>query len=115
MAETIRVFFANRRGYFRQNFNWPGHITRNSVVQISISEARFEFPENPSFTGGPTLIRWLGDARMTVHNISPHDEGVEFSYTIDWDHPLNIAIDITVLDPVFEIWRDDVNQFQRVL
>ena len=36
---------------------------------------------------------------MTVHNVSPHDGGVESSYTIDWEHPLDIAVDITVFDP----------------
>jgi hypothetical protein len=114
MAESIRIFFANRRGYFRQNFNWFGHITRNSVVHISISEARLEF-HTPTFTHPATdLVRWLGDARMTVHNISPHDDGVTFSYTIDWSQPLNIEIDITVFEPVTEVWRDDINEFVRV-
>jgi hypothetical protein len=47
---------------------------------------------------------------MTVHNVSPHDGGVEFSYTIDWEHPLNIAVDITVFDPPELVWHDEWGQ-----
>ncbi len=102
---TLRVYFSNRRGYFRQNFNWMGGpITRNSVVHISISEAAPD--REPSLFGPRPLIRWLGEARMTVHNVSPHDGGVEFSYTVDWPEPLNIAVDITVLDPPELVWDD---------
>ena len=47
MARSLRVYFTNRRGYYRQNFNWSGGpITRQSVVHIAISEASYD-PGNP--------------------------------------------------------------------
>ena len=110
MARSLRVYFTNRRGYYRQNFNWGGGpITRQSVVHIAISEASYDPGNPPAFTP-PPVFRWLGEARMTVHNVSPHDGGVEFSYTIDWEHPLNIAVDITVFDPPELVWHDEWGQ-----
>jgi hypothetical protein len=47
MARSLQVYFTNRRGYYRQNFNWGGGpITRQSVVHIAISEASYD-PGNP--------------------------------------------------------------------
>ena len=50
------------------------------------------------------LHRYVGDANITVCNIAPHsppfdpNHGVTFVVQIDWETPLNIVADITVLD-----------------
>ena len=106
MARSLRVYFTGRQGYCRQNFNWGGGpITRHSVVHVSVSEATYN-PGNPPLFGGVAVDRWLGDSRFTVHNVCPHDGGVTFSYSVDWPHPHNVAVDITVFDPPELVWHD---------
>jgi hypothetical protein len=93
-AQTIRVFWRNARtGWF--NFNWNGVINHNSVVHISACECIF--PDG--------AIRHRGAAPIWVKNVRPHGPnagdtitgGVEFFLQIDWDSPLHVAVDITVL------------------
>jgi hypothetical protein len=102
-AQTIRVFWRSvRTGWF--NFNWDGVITVQSVVHISACEAFF--PEG-SISGAEGVQRQRGDAGIWVKNVRPHGPnpgdnitgGVEFFVQIDWDTPLDIATDISVLDP----------------
>lgn len=99
-ARTIRVFWRSARtGWF--NFNWNGVITPNSVVHVSACECIF--PEGNIF-GSEGIIRHRGAAPVWVKNIRPHGPnpgdlitgGVEFYLQIDWNTPLNIAVDITV-------------------
>ncbi|WP_193044710.1 hypothetical protein [Mycolicibacterium baixiangningiae] len=103
MARTIRVFWRDQKsGWF--NFNWNGVITPQSVVHISACEAGF--PENNLF-GAEGAFRFRGAAPIYVKNVHPHGPnpgdtitgGVEFYLDIDWDSPLDVATDITVLDP----------------
>ena len=103
-ARTIRVFWRQAvTGWF--NFNWDGVITPNSVVHISVCECLF--PEDSIF-GVEGVIRHRGAAPIWVGNIRPHGPnlgdtitgGVEFFLQIDWNTPLAVATDITVLgDP----------------
>ncbi|HTF95088.1 MAG TPA: hypothetical protein VL995_03065 [Cellvibrio sp.] len=105
---TIRVFLNGAQtGWF--NFNWDGVITPNSVVHISASESTF--PERNLF-GAEGISRHRGAAPIWVKNVRPHGPnpgdiitgGVEFYLQIDWNSPLNIAVDITVLgDPESKI------------
>ncbi|SFE61991.1 hypothetical protein [Nitrosomonas sp. Nm166] len=100
-ARTIRIFWRNAHtGWF--NFNWNGVITPNSVVHISACECIF--PEGSIF-GAEGVIRHRGEAPIWIKNVRPHGPnpgdsitgGVEFFLQIDWEAPLNIATDITVL------------------
>jgi hypothetical protein len=42
----------------------------------------------------------LGDADIWISNVSPHEGGVEFILHVGWGSPLNVAVDITELDPL---------------
>ncbi|EFH79665.1 hypothetical protein [Ktedonobacter racemifer] len=68
-----------------------------STVQISASEATDLIPE--SFDPETAWFYHLGDANAWVSNISPHDGGVEFYLHVNFHAPLNIVVDIIVLDP----------------
>lgn len=103
-ARTIRVFWHNAStGWF--NFNWDGVITANSVVHVSACECIF--PER-NILGAEGVIRHRGDAPIYVKNVRPHGPnpgspitgGVEFYLQVEWNGPLNVAVDITVMgDP----------------
>jgi len=83
------------------NFNWPP-IEANSVVIVTASEyilrpgERFPDQDNQ---------RFIGEANVTVSNVAPHgppwdaNNGVTFVLNVDWPNPIQIATDITVLDP----------------
>lgn len=100
-SRTIRVFWRNAStGWF--NFNWDGVITPSSVVHISACEWTFSEDE---FLDPRRKQRHRGAAPIWVKNIRPHGPnpgdtitgGVEFFLQIDWDTPLSVATDITVL------------------
>ncbi len=96
-ARTIRWFLRNTATGWA-NFNWDGVITAQSVVHISACEAKFFDAAQP--------IRWRGDAPISVFNVRPHGPnpgdnitgGVEFFLVVQWGTPLDIAVDITVID-----------------
>jgi hypothetical protein len=96
-AKTIRVFWREARsGWF--NFNWNGVITAHSVVHVSACEWRPPFNTELD-------VRHRGDATIGVKNVRPHGPnpgsdvsgGVEFFLQIDWNGPLAVVVDITVL------------------
>jgi hypothetical protein len=95
MPQTIRQFWTNKMGRNVLNFNWDA-INHDSVVLISASEYNLD--------NTPNHHRFVGDADVTVLNISPHgppfdpNHGVQFVLQVDWESPLNIVTDITVLD-----------------
>ena len=99
MSQSIRVFWAPRDGTAAMNFNWPP-INADSVVLVTASEydpAALEDADR-------SAKRFVGGAPIRVNNIAPHgppsdpNHGVTFSLEIDWNHPLNVCTDITVLD-----------------
>lgn len=104
MARTIRVWWPKQTtGWV--NFNWGGVIDGQSVVHVSACEATdvpgqtFGFPQE---IAGNTRMR--GAAVIGVRNVRPHHDnggggGVEFYLEINWDSPLNVVTDITVMDP----------------
>jgi hypothetical protein len=83
----------------RFNFGW-NIINHTSYVVITASEGQ------EGFEGGTVLLttasprRFLGLARFTVDNVSPHDGGVEFHVTIDWPQPITLWTDIFVFDEI---------------
>jgi papain like cysteine protease AvrRpt2 len=110
--QTCRQYWKNLQGRCRLNFNWQA-IDHDSVVLISASEY-WSTDSDPGHSP-----RFVGDARVRVHNISPHgppfdqNHGVTFVVTVDWDAPLHVVTDITVLDakPVDVLWNGDLLSF----
>jgi hypothetical protein len=87
---------------------WPP-IHSTSIVLISASEVRTDDVQR--FT--PVFERFIGDAPITVRNIAPNEGYVDFWIFVDWDEPLDIAVDIVVLDPpalMVVVDRDMQNQ-----
>jgi hypothetical protein len=78
---TIRVHWKPYKGLIKPTVNW-GYIRRDSVVVISASE--YAMPGRPVFQG-ETLDRFVGDAGISVENVSPFDGGVTFYVNIAWD------------------------------
>jgi hypothetical protein len=70
----------------------------NIVVLVSACEYRpAEAPRSPE--AEPDRI--VGTANVWVSDIAPHGgdaAGVQFVVNVEWDHPIPIATDITVLD-----------------
>jgi hypothetical protein len=91
MPTTIRKFWRPHTGRVTLNYNWPA-IDQDSVVLVSVSEYDARH------------VRFIGAASITVDNIAPHgppydnNHGVTFVVSVDWDTPLPIVTDITVLD-----------------
>jgi hypothetical protein len=73
---------------------WPV-IHSSSIVLISASEVRSD--DVPRFI--PVFERFIGDAPITVRNIAPQEGFVDFWIYVEWQEPLDVAVDIVVLDP----------------
>lgn len=109
MPQTVRKYWDPKNGRVTLNFNWDA-IQANSVVLVTASEY---------MAGRPGEVfqdqdnqRFIGAANITVANIAPHgppwdpNQGVTFVVNVDWDEPLHIVTDITVLDDLPEIVQD---------
>lgn len=97
MVRTKRVFWSQRSSGWH-NYNWNA-ISAHSVVYISASEG--EIFQNV-FDPKNAIFHRLGDAVICVKNINPHGAnggGVEFYLEVNWRSPLDVVLDITVLDP----------------
>jgi hypothetical protein len=79
------------------NFQWD-IINHQSWVVITACEGREPVEDGRVLGTTQSPMRFLGDARFTVHSVSPHDGGVEFFLEIAWPAPLNTWVDITVFD-----------------
>jgi hypothetical protein len=110
--QTCRQYWLGLQGRYVLNFNWDA-IDHDSVVLVSASEYR---PDGEDPAHSP---RFVGDATIQVRNVSPHgppfdpNHGVTFVVTVDWDSPLDIVTDITVLDqkPVDIEWNGTMLAF----
>ena len=97
MPSSVRQYWRDLQGRTSLNFNWDA-INHDSVVAVTASEFNPD-PNDPSHSP-----RFVGDATITVENISPHgppfdgNHGVTFVVNVDWGAPLNVVTDITVLD-----------------
>jgi hypothetical protein len=106
MARSIRILYRGVQGRVRKNFNWPA-INLDSPVIITAAEFT---PHFGGLGGGPkTLGRPnLGEASVYVTNIGPHGVGgieaggVEFHLHVDFNHPLDVVVTITVVDDIEE-------------
>lgn len=68
-------------------YDW--RINSNSRVFASLSEYAYT---------GPNGGRFMGGARMTVHNIVPFNGGVTVWTDVEWGSPLNVRLDL-LIDP----------------
>lgn len=86
-------------GSFSTYYTWRGSgtvrlncgnagINSNSRVFVSISE----------YNTDPRLNRFMGDATMSVYNVSPYNGGFIARLNVNWSGPLNVRIDVLV-DP----------------
>lgn len=105
-TQSIRVFYRAQKGTSRHNFNWAP-INLDSAVIITAAEFKpdfgLRFPGPIKTLGRPHL----GAANIYVTNVGAHGPepeigGVEFLLHVDWDHPLDVAVTITVLDNIAE-------------
>ncbi|MFZ0846393.1 MAG: hypothetical protein WAM62_11420 [Pseudolabrys sp.] len=99
MSQTIRILYKGENGRLRKNFNWniSPPITTKSVVIMSAAEAVINTSDIAGIEDATSFN--LGDADVYVTNVSPHQGGVEFILHANWGSPINIAVDLTVLDP----------------
>jgi hypothetical protein len=102
MPSTVRKYWGQFQGRVTLNLNWPA-INHDSVVIVTASEYAVSTPPSDEH-------RFIGASSITVENIAPHgppydpNHGVTFVVNVDWNTPLNIVTDITVLDnPPIEV------------
>ncbi len=88
---------------------WPP-IHSTSIVLISASECQTDNVQR--FT--PIFERFIGDAAITVRNIAPQEGFVDFWIYVDWESPLDVAVDLVVLDPPNQMVVVDSDQNQEV-
>ena len=97
MATVRRWFLGKCNGAVNCNYS-DDAITNQSVVLISVSEGEGGGPEGPLSSAAPG--RFLGDATMSVANISPRDGAVTFRIFVDWFEPLAVWVDIFIASEV---------------
>jgi hypothetical protein len=100
MAGSYRMVLLQRQGRHVERFGAP-EITRHSVVHVAASEVSYD---NGPLFGEPTVEdrireRFVGAADVAVKNVSPREGEVFFAIMVDFPTPLDIAVDITILDP----------------
>lgn len=103
LSRTIRLFYRGMKGRVRANFNWgiDPPITKKSVVLMSAAQATVY----PGIIGPEDLTAvHLGDADISVTNVSPHEGGVEFILHVNFKDPLDVLVDLTVMDPYEEFF-----------
>lgn len=96
-SRTRRVFWTQTSSGWH-NYNWDA-ISRYSVVHISVSEGMID---EGVISIRDAVFHRRGAARISVLNINPHGAnggGVEFFLDVNWGSPLDVVLDITVLDP----------------
>ena len=96
MPRHARVVWPNIKGEAVLSYGWRA-ITARSVVNIAISEARLI---EGSLSAEYGIERFLGLAKIEVHNISPENGGVTFLVQVHWDDGLTICTDITVFERI---------------
>jgi hypothetical protein len=72
-------------------------------VKINCSDPRIQassrvFMTISEYSTAPGVDAFVGDARMTVHNVSPHAGGVSAKVDVEWGNPLNVQVSVFV-DP----------------
>lgn len=83
---TYRHDWGDRSGNWRLNLNWDS-VTKDSRVFVAIGEC------------APGGGKFLGDAKYTLHNVTPHDGGVGIWVDINWASPIRLCADYLVVNP----------------
>jgi hypothetical protein len=93
-SQTQRVYWGPWQGTRSVNYDWEA-INSGSAVVITAAEWNKSDPSSL-----PPETRFMGLASISVLNVVPHDDpgGVTFMINIEWDSPLWVCFDITVLD-----------------
>ncbi len=81
--------WGNLKGQQILPLNW-GLITPNSYVFVAIGEGNPPLPANGKF---------IGEARYTVHNVSPQSGLVKVWVNIEWAKPIRLYVDYFVFNP----------------
>jgi hypothetical protein len=97
---SYRMWVPNRQGRSLEHFFHPT-ITPSSIVHVAACEA--------TDLGSPLLFgqRWggfIGEASISVMNISPTRGRVDFYIFVAWGSPLHVNLDITVLEPPVDVY-----------
>jgi hypothetical protein len=95
MPRHARILWSRIMGEAVLGYAWRA-ITARSVVHVTASEARLV--EGSLFGPAYSIDRFLGRAKIDVHNIVPENGGVTFLVEVHWDDWLTICTDITVFD-----------------
>ncbi|MFH7023931.1 MAG: hypothetical protein ACHBN1_00615 [Heteroscytonema crispum UTEX LB 1556] len=83
---TYRHDWGDRNGQWRLNLNWSA-VNPNSRVFVAIGE------------GAPGGGKFIGNAKFTLHNVAPHDNGVGIWVNIEWGEPIRLYVDYLVINP----------------
>jgi hypothetical protein len=97
-AESLATDYATRSVL---RISWPP-IHSTSIVLISASECRTD-----------NFERFIGDAAITVQNIAPQEGFVDFWIYVNFEKPVDVAVDLVALDPpnqMVVVDRDFQNQ-----
>ena len=86
MPTTVRTYWGLQPQMSTLYYPWAA-IAADSTVIITASE--YDSQNN---------VRFIGSASVKVSDILPMVQGVSFAISHDWNSPLNIVTDITVLD-----------------
>jgi hypothetical protein len=86
---TYRHDWGNKHGQWKLNLAW-GSVNRRSRVFVAIAEGA---------PGGPDGGKFIGGARYTLHNVAPHDGGVDIWVNIEWGSDRRIYVDYLVINP----------------
>jgi len=79
-------------------YQYSGAGNRIRCLDAGINENSRVFAQLSEYAGDPQKSRFVGDARLTVHNVVPFNGGVEVWTDVEWPRPLNVRLDILV-DP----------------
>ena len=106
MSRSTRIYFQQPfQGRHRQNVQL-GNVNTTSTILVTAAEYS---PERVPPSHPNERVRNLGDANIWISNIGPHGEdgtpnnGVEFIINVDFNRPLFVVVDITVLDPPTQV------------
>ncbi len=104
MARSRRFIYRNRRGTSRHNINWDAIGSVETAVLLTAAQWRFHGGLFGS-AGRPVLGDPGQEPKVYITNIGPHGDqneagGVEFLIHAESPGPIDVMVDVTVLDPV---------------
>jgi hypothetical protein len=86
---TFKIDWGNRHG------QWILPVTSSSIS----GRSRVFVEIGEGLPGGPDAGKFIGGARYTVHNVAPHNGGVDIWVDIEWGSDIRIYVDYLVINP----------------